>query len=72
MSSCWSELLTVLDRTLVVWHTLPYSTLPYSTLLTIDLTDRVTVGGATWEDGGDLRGCCVDGVYTLFMLCHSL
>ena len=22
--------------------------------------------------GGDLRGCCVDGVYTLFMLCHSL
>ena len=22
--------------------------------------------------GGDLRGCCVEGVYTLFMLCHSL
>ena len=22
--------------------------------------------------GGDLRGCCVDGVHTLFMLCHSL
>ena len=23
--SCWSELLTVLDRTLVVWYILPYS-----------------------------------------------
>ena len=22
--------------------------------------------------GGDLSGCCVDGVYTLFMLRHSL
>ena len=22
--------------------------------------------------GGDLRGCGVEGVYTLFMLCHSL
>ena len=22
--------------------------------------------------GSDLRGCCVEGVYTLFMLCHSL
>ena len=32
--SCWSEMLTVLDRTLVVWHILPYSA-----LLTVSLCD---------------------------------
>ena len=30
--SCWSELLTVLDRTLVVWYILPYSALDSVTL----------------------------------------
>ena len=28
--------------------------------------------GSLGSIGGDLRGCCVEGVYTLFMLCHSL
>ena len=32
--SCWSELLTVLDRTAIVWHILPYSA-----LLTVSLCD---------------------------------
>ena len=56
LCSCVFELLTVLDRTLVVWYTLPYSA-----LLTVSLCDTcetvstvmwVTVGGATWEHWG--------------------